>query len=254
MGIIKKSAWTLHTEAAALSKLFQISVDDPRRFIPPKRRRVDITRSRLPAKRDKKFSEANNRELIAFCKATGCRRGILTKLTKEDLWSRDRMLKVSSRLRARRFPSEKDKLYLHILEEALTYFPDCDWFICHRQDKGGRYRMAPIIGPDQDMVVRRFQGTKDGAKVWPSVSNMADIHSYRADYAVAVYRHYARNLEDIPYDKVNQGSGHRYQGGVYVCRGDEAGKRLDRDAMLRVSKALGHNRVSVVADNYLYGI
>lgn len=65
---------------------------------------------------------------------------------------------------------------------------------------------------------------------------------------------YARKPEDIPYDGINKGSGQRYQKDLYVCRKDEAGRKLDRRAMVLCSKALGHNRVSVVAENYLRGI
>ena len=46
-------------------------------------------------------------------------------------------------------------------------------------------------------------------------------------------------LKKIPYDKVNRGTGKRYQSEVYSCRKDEAGKKLDKAAMLVCSKALG---------------
>ena len=58
----------------------------------------------------------------------------------------------------------------------------------------------------------------------------------------------------LGYDRVNRGSGKRYQGDVYTCRKDETGRKLDRLAMEKCSKALGHNRVSVVAGHYLRGI
>ena len=45
-----------------------------------------------------------------------------------------------------------------------------------------------------------------------------------------------------------------HQGDVYTCRKDEAGKKLDKVAMLICSKAIGHNRISVVADNYIRGL
>ena len=73
-------------------------------------------------------------------------------------------------------------------------------------------------------------------------------------YATDIYRKYARPIEEIPYDKVNKGTGKRYQSEVYSCRKDEAGKKLDKAAMLVCSKALGHNRISVVADNYIRGL
>ncbi|WP_172807850.1 hypothetical protein [Christensenella intestinihominis] len=37
----------------------------------------------------------------------------------------------------------------------------------------------------------------------------------------------------------------------YYCRRDKKGIVYDRQAMLYVSRQLGHNRVSVIAGNYL---
>jgi hypothetical protein len=86
--------------------------------------------------------------------------------------------------------------------------------------------------------------------VWQHVHQSADIHGYRAEYATAIYKAHARAIQDIPYDRINRGTGRRYQSQVYTCRKDEAGRKLDKAAMLVCSKALGHNRISVVADNY----
>ena len=69
-----------------------------------------------------------------------------------------------------------------------------------------------------------------------------------------MYRANARPIDEIPFDRVNRGTGKRFQSGVYTCRKDEAGRKLDKAAMLLCSKALGHNRLSVLADNYLRGL
>ena len=68
------------------------------------------------------------------------------------------------------------------------------------------------------------------------------------------YKAHARKISEIPFDRANKGTGKRYQSDVYTCRKDEAGKKLDKAAMLVCSKALGHNRISVVADNYIRGL
>lgn len=65
------SAWTIQAEAKALGKLYGIKPDDEDYFKPPKRNRSEIKRSRGDAKRDRHFSEANNDELIKFCRGTG---------------------------------------------------------------------------------------------------------------------------------------------------------------------------------------
>ena len=56
------------------------------------------------------------------------------------------------------------------------------------------------------------------------------------------------------YDRVNKGTGRKFQSDVYTCRKDESGKKLDKKAMLICSKALGHNRIEVVANNYIRGL
>lgn len=248
------SAWTIQTEAAALNKLYGIDKADVDRFQPPKRKRQDIKRSRVATERDRHFSVTNNDELIRFCRGTGVRRNVLERLEGRDLWTKSDMENEVERLKRLENPSEKELAYLNTLADALSVFPDQDCFVHHRKDKGGRYRFAPIIGENKQKIIDRMKKTPPNEKVWQYVNSNADIHSYRADYATEMYRMYARKVEDIPYDKVNHGSGKAYQSEVYACRKDEKGKRLDKIAMIKCSKALGHNRIAVVADNYIRGL
>ena len=55
-----------------------------------------------------------------------------------------------------------------------------------------------------------------------------------------LYQHYARNEKDIP------------RADRYVMRKDRAGETFDKRAMHIVTKNLGHNRISVIAQSYLY--
>ena len=244
------SAWTVQTEAKALGKLYGITPDDEFYYQPPKRERENIKRSRGEATRDAHFSEANNEELIRFCRGTGLRRSELEHLHGDALfpdWEivarQETISKIPPELR-----TEKEKLELSIIDDALMFSEE--WFL-KVVGKGGRIRLSPIIGKYADKIVERVQETPKDKRVWEYVSSNADIHSYRADYAGAIYKMYARPIEEIPYDGENQGTGRRYQTDVYTCRGDEAKKKLDKAAMLLCSKALGHNRLSIVADNYL---
>lgn len=248
------SAWTIQTEAAALNKLYQIDKADPDRFQPPQRRREDIKRSRVSAVRDNHFSVTNNDELIRFCRGTGCRRNVLERLEGRDLWTREQMEKEVASLYNKKDLSAKEIKHLVTLKDALKTFPSDDYFVHHRKDKNGKYRFAPIIGPDKQKIIARMRNTSPEEKVWLHVNSNADIHAYRADYATSLYRMHARKIEDIPYDKYHPGIGRRIQSDVYVCRKDEAGKKLDRNALRICSKALGHNRESVVANNYLRGL
>lgn len=110
------------------------------------------------------------------------------------------------------------------------------WYI-QTTGKGGRYREAPVCG-DVELVVRKMQESGTG-KVWVKVPSNADIHSYRSDYATRVYLSHARPIEELPRSE------------KYICRKDKSGIVYDRKAMLEASKALGHNRISVVGEHYL---
>lgn len=248
------SAWTIQTEAKALSKLYGIQPDDEGYFKPPKRNREDIKRSRGDRVRDRHFSEENNDELVKFCKGTGLRRSELMELRGKDLVTRAQIEDEIARLNA--LPAGErsaaaDKR-LEMLQDTRLF--DEEYFTHVRNGKGGRERLSPIIGQFAGQIIGRIREKPAEEKVWQYVNTNADIHGYRAEYATAIYKTHARPIQDIPYDRVHRGTGRRYQSEVYTCRKDEAGKKLDKAAMLVCSKALGHNRISVVADNYIRGL
>lgn len=249
------SAWTIHTEEAALNKLYQIAPDDPKRFQAPKRNREEIKRSRTTTERDRHFSVTNNDELIKFCKGTGLRRNELINLKGKDLITREQIEARISQIEAipTKERSPHDNKQLAMLKDTRM-FKDMEYFTYVRNGKGGRERVSPIIGRNVEQIIERIKNTPKDRKVWEYVNTNADIHGYRAEYATDIYRMHARDLKDIPYDRVNKGTGKKFQSDVYTCRKDEAGKKLDKAAMLISSKALGHNRISVVADNYIRGL
>lgn len=209
------SAYTQKLEASALAKLYGCSTKD---FVKTDtRHREDITRSRGEKVRDKHFSESKNKELVEFCRSTGLRRSELQALTGNKLIFRE------------------DKPYIVVDKGA----------------KGGRYREIPVIG-DTQFVINKMQEAGDN-KVFSKIPNGADIHGYRADYGTNYYNQIARPIEKIPFDKINKGSGHAYQSQVYNCKGDLKGVKYDKVAMLEVSRALGHNRIDVIAGHYIRG-
>lgn len=248
------SAWTITLEREALGKLYGIKPDDPNFFEAPKRHREDIKRSRGDVARDRHFSVTNNDEFIKFCRGTGCRRNILEKLEGRDLITMTQLKEEIEDLERKGALTDAETKHLNVLKDAIGQFSDQEYFIHHRKDKGGRERYAPIIGKNVGQIVERMKNTKPDEKVWQHVPGNADVHGYRGDYATELYRLYARKIEDIPYDRVNAGTGKPYQSDVYICRKDEAGKKLDKAAMMQASKALGHNRLEVVANNYIRGL
>ena len=67
------SAWTVRTEVAAISKLYQVPTTSWGISL-PSRKREDIIRSRGAAARDAHFSEERNADLVAFLRGSGLRR------------------------------------------------------------------------------------------------------------------------------------------------------------------------------------
>lgn len=103
--------------------------------------------------------------------------------------------------------------------------------------KGGRVRQVQIIN-DIDLVVNMMKLANKN-KVFEKIHTHVDIHSYRAKYANDLYSLLKRDINTL--DKSE----------IYHCRGELKGVKYDRAAMLKVSKNLGHNRISIIASHYL---
>jgi len=113
-----------------------------------------------------------------------------------------------------------------------------EWYvIVNKMSKGGKPRKAPIVG-NVAKIVSMMQTAGTG-KVFEKIPNGADIHGYRADYATTVYLMHARPLKSLPREE------------IYCCRKDRKGVHFDRKAMLEASRALGHNRISIVGEHYI---
>ena len=113
-----------------------------------------------------------------------------------------------------------------------------------RNTKNGRPRYnVPVVGSDEEIaIVKKMISGDPNEKVFEKIHSNADIHSYRAVYAARLYLRYARPIEELDNKQ------------IYFPRKDRAGERYDKKAMLIVSKALGHNRISVVAQHYFWKI
>lgn len=107
--------------------------------------------------------------------------------------------------------------------------------------KGGKPRVAKIVGKTDEEtkdIVKWIQSKK--GRLFNKLSSNYDNHYYRASYANRLYNQLKRDIDDIPTQE------------RYVMRKERAGEVYDKQAMLLVSNALGHNRISVIAQSYLY--
>ena len=211
------SPYTLQMQRSALAKLYGCTGNEICDL--PARHRAEITRSRNhtivsektgkiiknPSTRAGHFSEKNNADIVAFCRSTGLRRSELESLTGDQLEV-----------------TEDGNAYIHL-----------DGYQC----KGGRPRVVPVIG-DVSNAITLCQNAGSN-KVFPRVPQAMDVHSYRSEYAVAIYNQYARPLDELKRKE------------KYYCRAELKGVVYDREAMLMASKALGHNRISIIAEHYL---
>ena len=107
--------------------------------------------------------------------------------------------------------------------------------------KGGKARIVEIMGASEEEtrdIIKSIQSKK--GRLFPKLHTNYDNHHYRGTYAMRLYMHYARNEKDIP------------RADRYIMRKDRAGETYDKRAMTIVTKNLGHNRIDVIAQSYLY--
>lgn len=107
--------------------------------------------------------------------------------------------------------------------------------------KGGKSRIVEICGSsagETREIVKWIQSRQ--GKLFPKLNSNYDNHYYRAVYAQRLYDEYKRKEKDIPPKE------------RYIMRKERAGEVYDKQAMEIVSKNLGHNRISVIAQSYLY--
>lgn len=196
-----KSAYTLQTERSALRLFFQnrtLAQD----VALPRRARETITRSRGPIDADTHIQLANWQPIIRFLQATGLRRDELEHLRVRD-----------------------------IVEENLAYQHRPTVFVAN--GKGGKARTVPALpGCEQDVLSQ--QGEREASDlVFARIPKRLRIHSYRREYAQALYLALAPGRSLPPTHR-------RLKPSDY-----------DLEAVMQVSLALGHNRKDVILRHYL---
>jgi hypothetical protein len=101
-----------------------------------------------------------------------------------------------------------------------------------RNGKGGLERNVPVL-PGREADVQEARAGRDPeAPTFERIPRHLDVHSYRREYAQALYLYYAPGRQLPP------------------PTGRLSKQDYDEAAAQRVSWALGHNRVSVALDHY----
>lgn len=148
------SAWTLQTERSAL-RLFFEDHSLAAGVALPRRRRENITRSRLPVERDRHFQPDNWPLLVNFVLACGLRREELRDLRVGDIY-----IKADG------------QLVVHV-----------------RKGKGGKERSV-VVFPGQEESVLAVKGKRsDDEPAFERLPSAMDIHAYRRQFAQELYEY-----------------------------------------------------------------
>lgn len=114
-------------------------------------------------------------------------------------------------------------------------------YVYVKNGKGGKKRTVRVFGtPEEVKTIERLMLQAKSGLVFSHVHTKLDEHYYRSVYASKLYKALAR--QEIPSEE------------KYICRKDKAGVVYDKRAMRYVSNQLGHNRVSVIAESYLWNL
>lgn len=113
------------------------------------------------------------------------------------------------------------------------------WYVEGIKGKGGKTRDV-LVRDNDERTIAFIQRFKDDEKVVPHISEACPVHALRAEYASGLYSSLKRDIDDIPPKE------------RYYCRDDLQGTVYDKQAMQVVSDSMGHNRLSVIAENYLW--
>jgi len=148
----------------------------------PRRRRVDITRSRGAVAMDREIALGRYRRIVDFCEVTGVRRRELEALVVED-----------------------------VREDAGGPV------ILVRNGKGGKRRVVPVVPGREGCVARVVVGRAPGERLFPHVPARIDVHSYRRRYAQDLYREGDRRVLPAPDGQLRPGSVDRERA-LYVGR------------------------------------
>lgn len=137
----------------------------------------------------------------------------------------------------------RDEL-LHLRKEDIKFSKSGKNLYIYKRGKGGVERWT-IVNPNYNNLVKdMFKNSKGYRKNGElrlfknSEIPHTAIHDLRADYAKDMYKIFEAN---------NMGNGKKY-----FCRGERLGDYFDRGILEKISENLGHHRIDVVVNNYLY--
>lgn len=207
------SAWTVSKDMSSLNKVLDLNLNKKEANL-KSRKNNDIKRSRTNKKYNKSYNPKNYFDQIELASAFGLRR--------ESIFGGQYQVKDISLFK------KDNKVFCCVIE------------------KGGRFRSAPCLNEYQEKIEKKYKiqerkylkvesfkilYSSSTNKLFNNYTSKIDNHSLRAKYAQKLY-----------YELV----GSRKSNDIVLYRG------YDKNSIKAVSNALGHNRLDVVIDHYLY--
>jgi len=103
-----------------------------------------------------------------------------------------------------------------------------------RSGKGGKERVVVVALDQAPAVLKLIEGREPNERVFPRIPSHLDVHSYRRDFAQDRYLRNAPDHDLPPTEKKRLSP-----------------KDYDRAAAREVTRSLGHNRHSIILNNYI---
>lgn len=204
-----QSAWTVHTAAASLCKVFG---DKMERYELPKRGLADITRSRTEAKHDS-FNSRHYGNLLQANEVLGLRKSEL----------RD--------LRTSNFTVVKGA---GSLGEAGVTLANCSKIVMTTKGKGGRINTRTYAAPQEVAAVQSIlQGKQPGERIFDKHQFKADSGDLHQSRAVSFQNLYNQVVHDI---ETRPGAREEYVAAInasFAASGKQQRENLDRPYILR---------------------
>lgn len=219
---------TIARTTSALAKLYRCRAYEIHNAR-PERRYAEFTRCRGYSEDDYAKDLEKYGVIVEVCRMIGVRRvelrHIYPECFREDAYG---------------------KLYVHLDGRA-------------QHCKGGRSRDVVILDCNQQRMREILKGFVPGKLMFPKVPSHLNVHAIRAFYAMDYYDAIARPIEEIPLgervplkhpktDKRRPNQVRDTAPAIYQRRSD--GRQFDRKSLLIVTESLGHDRESVIVQNY----
>lgn len=229
---------TISTYKSALSKVFG---QDLCTIDTPIRARADIKKNRRPTVALEHFSEKRNAALVAFCKSSGLRRKELLQVRPCDITDSLSWSELTGKTQDFLDVNYRQKIdeFHGIVEGAwypTPYQPLYNIYV--KQGKGGKPRNVFFNAPPD--LIKWIKSLPPNEPIFKSIPKNCPVHRYRREYATEMMNFFSRPVNKIKNER-----------DFYICRKDLAGLCLDRQAMFITSRQLGHNRIDVIARNYI---